>query len=333
VIVLRRLLNALADLHEGVQDLSSFKDYLESIPAAAYSRFYYENILRRSPESSAASLEKVNDRLGFALQFVSSDEFARKHISFYRMCFPEKAASIFIHVPKTGGNTVIGAQKLSRRYCFLHMPAVICEERLDQRKSYYGRTYSELRNSTLDLAFLGHPTGRFIYESNLRQSSDVMFATFRDPLQAVTSYINYIFTVLALADASADEGFLRRDDVLKFRSVVGSTREISEGKVTDDILDAILRNLIPPNMQCGAIGFEPTFSSALDAIDILGIELIPTDHLASFIRRQGWPDVPPLNVSTKFVTRETLSRYVLSTIYEYIGEDLKLVSWATKRAE
>lgn len=133
-----------------------------------------------------------------------------------------------------------------------------------------------------------------------------------------------------MSERTSNPGFLSRSDVRKCRSIVGDTSGINLGQVSDDLVLRIISDMVPSNMQCNAIGLQPTFASAMETVDILGMRLISTDGIDLFFEKMGWPRTQRANSSTQFVTRTSISRTAVELIFNKLSEDLKFANWARR---
>jgi hypothetical protein len=308
------LLEALADVHEGVGDLSRIRERLEAYPAAGYRRYYYEAILGRSPESAHLAAERVDNRLQCALDFIKSDEFAFGHFGLLRQLYPELPAKYFLHVPKSGGSTVIASQAASGDFALVMTPALVFDH-CDDRLAYYGRMIASLRRGVRFFGLKGHPSGAFLIANCLKRENDEVFSVLREPFSTIISYINYILTVVS-----------KRDDELSRAWLQNFTQmDIDFGKtIPDDILLRILKSIVPDNPICRALSGHASASMAIECIEILDIKIVGLSDLEKYLRMSGWPEVNSQNISTKYITNVTVSSTLRASIEAHIEEDEKL---------
>lgn len=318
-VLLPELLHGLADLHEGKGDLSGVEAVLEKHPDAGVTRFYYEAILGRSPESGDFATRPVKDRLKCALFFLGSDEFLGSHIQTFRTLFPNIKASIFLHIPKSGGSTLIESQRHSHQFAFFTSPEFFSTWESD-RISYYGGLIASLRSPNRTIAIIGHPTGRFLIDSNIKRENDEVYAILRDPFSTMVSFINYILTCVA-------ENRPGRD-VERWRSVIGIPSLTSKSPIPSSVLLKVLHELIGRNVLCATLSATGRFEDAVESIKILGLQPLFFEDIDCIIKQKGLPSVPRENTSVKFVTEANIEKQVREAINSYIEEDIKLYDWA-----
>lgn len=308
------LLEGLADVHEGIGDLSAIRERLEADPRAAYLRHYYEAILRRSPESGEAASGSVENRLQCALDFIGSDEFAIGHIGLLRELYPTVPAKFFLHAPKSGGSTVIYSQRESGDFAILMTPPLLVEYSGD-RLDYYGEITSALRRGVRFFGLHGHPTGAFLVDNRLKREIDEVFSVLRDPYSTIISYLNFVLTRLAKTEKDRD--------IPHWEHFKQTSIDFSKA-IPEAILFRILQCIIEDNPICRTLSGQASASKALESIDILDIRIIKFADLERYLQEEGLPAVPPKNVSTKFITNESISSELKAAIEAHITEDVKL---------
>ncbi len=322
--VLSALLHELADWFEGKGDLSELAARLEDTPQAEFRRYYYEAFLGRSPETSLLAAQKVANRLDCALEFLRSDEFLARHISVLRDMFPDIPASIFLHVPKSGGSTIIEAQRQSNRFVFLVPP-----EKLDKWESdrfiYYGRSVSLLRQDNRTIAVIGHPSTRTLLSLDVRRPDDDVFVVLRDPIATVISFINYVITCVAERRQGTT--------VENWSKIVGVSDWTPGGTIPSPVLFDIINKIIPNNLICATLGSQPSFRSAVESIGRFGIDIFLFNDIDVVFEQRNLIRVPAENVSTKYITEACISDEIRQAILSAVEEDLKLYAWAVRRKE
>lgn len=320
MMLLEELLHGLADLYEGTGSLAGIGAKLDANPRAGVKRFYYTAILGRSPETKHIATERVADRLRFALEVLSSNEFLQRHIAVLRDLFSAKRASIFLHVPKTGGSTVIEAQRRSGDFAMLLTPDAVADWEKD-RLAYYGRVMSHLRKSDCRIALAGHPGVSLLISSRILRCDDSLYTILRDPLSTVVSYLNYILT--SVMEKRPDRASISWSRIVDMPSLS------PHDHVPAPVLLKLLETTVPKNFLCSTLG-GATWEEARDNIQLLGVDTFFIEDMMSVIENMGVPRVPSENVSVKFVSMENLSEDVEASIIEHVSEDMKLYAWARR---
>lgn len=320
--VLEKALFHLADLHDGNNAAAGLMRMIEACPGSRKRRFYYEALLEREPENATVANMDVSDIPGTVNEFLRSDEFAARHIKTIRNLFPDRSAFIFLHIPKTGGNTVNHAINISQDFVVMRTPDYLTEGWGVDRLSYYGELVSSLRSSSKRIAISGHPRARDLVERNLKSYPDRVFTVIRDPVELMISWINYQLTIVH-EEHQRGAGFSRRPDVSYIHSIIGHDWIAKPSAIPDETLESLITKTMHGNPICSTLGLEPSFKSAVEACEVLDVEIVPLSGLGEFLEKNGLPPAGYTNVSTKFVSKETISKRIAQLIYEQIGEDLK----------
>jgi hypothetical protein len=114
-----------------------------------------------------------------ALDFIRSKEFANNHIETFRRLYPQVPAKFFLHAPKSGGTTVITAQRRSGKYALMMAPQFLLFDYSPDRLKYYAEVVSQLRSGVKYIALFGHPTGALLTEKRLKRETDEVFSIIR----------------------------------------------------------------------------------------------------------------------------------------------------------
>lgn len=324
--VLREALWLLADVFENSECISDRTQNLKSLLGSHEARLYYEALLERSPESAIVAEARVSDPVQTVQKFMSSDEFAANHMNTVRELFPDRRATIFLHVPKTGGHTVCEAMEKSQRFVWFLMSESVDHDGGADRLSYYGKLISFLRNSNKDFTIGGHPTASFLLNTKLKKPGDRVFTVVRDPFDLMISWINYLLTIV-YNERSRNPEFRGRPDAKRVHDLIGHDWCSDPSSVSSDQIECLIENLIYSNPMCRSIGAEPTSMSALDTCGRLDIEVVPLLGIGEFCERNRLPKVEARNISMKFIDGAGIHRRAMQMIYDKIGEDLKFYSY------
>lgn len=319
--VLFDVLSVLADAYDSEGDVSLALKSLNLPAAADKTRFYYEALLGRSPETAALALGDVEDKAETVKSFLRSKEFADIHIKLFRNFFPDRSASIFLHIPKTGGTTAINSMALSGKFVNIQTPEHVSLH-YTNCLLYYAEIFSQLRSSKKDFFVLGHPSASFVIDGALKREGDHIFTFIRDPYELIISWINYSLT-LAYKQAKQESGFAQRVDAQEVRNVIGDEWCASTPKISEDLICQVIQNIIFDNPICQTLGAKPNFISAIDTCARLNIEVSFLSDLKPFLQRNGFPTPDDQNVSIKFLNRESVTRKIFEMIHGKISEDYK----------
>ena len=319
--VLSHCLISLADVYERKGDLAEFAERLEGYPEASIRRFYYLAFLGRIPESQEIALQPVANRLECALEFLRSDEFLQKHIKIIRNMFPTILASFFLHIPKTGGRTILAAQERATNFVTFRTPTDVSNWEED-RLMYFGRMIASLRKGNCRIAVSGHPTAEFLVSQDILGPEDEVFTILRNPPALVISFINYVLTCVSEQ---------RPHRVIDLWGRIVDMPALSVGdKIPKEVVLRILHQIIPLNISCAVLG-GATWEKSVEFIKTMGIEMFFLDDLDTVIERKGLPSLPPHNISVKFVNESELDDEVRNAIIEHVKEDIKLYHWANEQ--
>src|SRR5579883_2486639 len=172
--LLSHVFHALSTSDEYMHGLKRLDDALKAYGPARYSRFYYEEILGRSPEIPEYASYPVPVPSEYIAMMLSSDEFLLTHDILLQRSFPHLIREFFLHVPKTGGTTLFYAFQGDSRYCTLQL-----------YPGYDNGWFSEpLRYLHGVICRLTHPAVQHVI-------------TYGHPLEGAISWLNYVFTLLA----------------------------------------------------------------------------------------------------------------------------------------
>lgn len=324
--ILSEALMLLADLHENSLKASDRTAKLDDLLADKRSRYYYEALLERSPERSAVANSEVPHPMFTLREFMASDEFAANHMRTLRDLFPDRSATFFLHIPKTGGSTVCESMERSRRFVWLLMPDSIGHGGGDERLSYYGGVVSRLRNSNKDFTIGGHATASLLLNTRLKKPDDRVFTVVRDPCDLMISWLNYLLTIV-YTELPSNPDFAGRPDAKRVDDLIGHDWCSGPISISDAQIELLVENVTYRNPICRSIGAEPTFVSAIDTLARLDIEVIPFHGISQFCEKNGFPSSEDRNISVKFIKKSTLRKSTLEMIYDRIGEDLKFYSY------
>jgi hypothetical protein len=234
---------------------------------------------------------------------------------------------IFCHIPKCGGSHVNAAMAA----LYADAPAKYDKpqmSKVDHRLMVqFGRSLARKENK--GVYFGGHRRFEEILEQGLYRKGDVVFSSYRNPLDIAVSYINYIFTrIEAEPDSERPDiqGWLRK-------------MKLDVGRVQHDpayALEVFARNKdfqsMTHNIICRFLG-NGTFASARANVEKYGIEMIPLKKLDDWLlEKWGVPKGDHANTSKKFLTNSQLPESVVKDYHKsIIKEDFQMFDWLNER--
>jgi hypothetical protein len=288
---------------------------------ATKQRFFYEEILKRNPESFEAAMIEVASPADAIRGFLSSEEFVIRHNKLLLDEFADLKRELIIHVPKSGGTTLMNSYQRHAAYASLadeHYVLANCTDRLDY---YRGRVEDLTRPGVTSVVITGHVKAPFIFENGLKRGNDEIFSILRDPVDSSVSFVNYILTELKSGSAH------RENESRRVLLGLGPDEPIEGPEMVQRLARAIVENLMPSQNLCSMFSRYDKFDDAANMIAILGVRFIPVDKLDQFMTEKGLPFERRENVSSRFLEFSDIARSTRMLIYEKIGEDLKLYSW------
>ena len=87
-----------------------------------YFRAYYEELLKRSPEDAEIAAKPIHDSTETIKSMIRSDEFSGMYAHNFCNEFPSLNRELFIHIPKTGGGTILASLNADARFAIMPLP-------------------------------------------------------------------------------------------------------------------------------------------------------------------------------------------------------------------
>ncbi|MGH7030593.1 MAG: hypothetical protein ACREEZ_09235 [Stellaceae bacterium] len=290
-----------------------------------FARFYIEEMLGRSPETSEAARELVLHPSRRIREMLASNEFMEQHDIVLQQEFSHLSREFFFHTPKSGGTTVFEAFQADCRFCPIHLFSGYDNGWLPVRLSYLRNTILRLTDPRARHVFLyGDPSTARILGHNLKRGWDTAFAILRDPIDACLSWINYVLTLICTRPT--------HPDAIRWRNTLGMPEDPflpDRGSVLA-LAPRILELIVPSNPMCSILGSEPHIESVLDNATILDLKIIRFEQLDEYIRFRGIARYERMNVSTRYVEFADLDRNIRLTMYEKNADDLQFYDWVGK---
>lgn len=324
---LGRVLHALTDSDGYEVGLDRLGVELAKLVQAKKQRFFYEEILKRSPEGYDAAMADVNSPSDAIRGFLCSEEFVVRHNKLFLDEFAHLKRELIVHVPKSGGTTLLNGYQRHSSYASLadeHYVLANCADRLDY---YRGRAEDMRRPEVKSVVITGHVRAPFILENGLKRGCDEVYSILRNPVESAVSFVNYIITELMSGSGHAENA--------SRRGILGlSPDEPIEGReMMLRLSAAIVDKLMPSQNLCSMFSRYDKFDDAAQTIAVLDVRFIPIERLDDFMTLKGLPFTRRDNVSKSFFKFCDIDRDTQMLIFEKIGEDLKLYNWLTRHAD
>lgn len=324
-ILLPEIFRAITDVTGYNAGLQRLGRELATQASARSRRFYYEEILGRSPEDAVFALDPIDDPAECIRYLLCSDEFMSEHDIILQREFPNLTREFFLHVPKSGGTTILQAFGSDRRFCLLYLFPGFDNGWFEDRLHYLRTAVSRLLHQEAQYVVVGgHLTAQRIITHHLKRGWDSAFATVRDPIESSVSWVNYVLTLLATDP--------NHPDVAAWRSIleIPPKREFTDRRAALDLAPRIIDRLVPSNAICTALGRTPDFISAVDTATVLDVKMIRIEQIGDFLRSRGITRFESRNVSHKHVAWSDLDHKTRSMLYDKNSEDLKFYDWVTR---
>jgi hypothetical protein len=324
--LLSQVFRALTDPDGHSAGLKRLGEELKDEGPTQHWRFYYEEILGRSPETVTLAQMPVDAPTDAICAMLTSDEFLEKHDIVLQREFPQLTRDLFLHIPKSGGTTIFHAFESDDRFCSLHLfPNPYW---FSDRLGYLKNTIRRLTNSkTRYVCLWDHPPAVRFLQNRLKRGWDNAFMTLRDPIDAGVSWINYVLTHVT-NDAST------HGEAITWRRQLGLPErpDIKSRAAALSLIPKIIDLFVPPNAICTTLGRAPNLESALEMAMILDLKIIPLVQVDDYIRYRGIGTYRRMNESERFVELFDLDHRSRVALYDKNDEDLKFYAWTVRHA-
>ncbi len=319
--ILRAALDALTDPGGIDAGLSRFGRSLGCLPEARFARFYYEELLRRSPESQAVAITPVEDPAAIIAAFLCSDEFIRRHCQLVLNEFGHLHRDLVIHVPKTGGTTLSAALQSTPEYARIADDGYVLSQPMDRLLYLWDRIVDLSRPEATKVYIDSHINANYIIGNSLKRGQDKVYGLLRNPVEIAISFVNYILTCLT-------PGFAHHENPRR-REWLGLAEDEFVATPAQGVALApkIIERMLPEQQLCMWFGTESSCESAIATSIILDVEFIEMAKVDEFIAYKGLRPAQKHNVSHRFVTLSDLEERARQMIIDRTREDMRFFEW------
>jgi hypothetical protein len=286
-------------------------------------RLLYEYVLERPPESRALAMRPIENLERNLLGFIESDEYRFDIARRVMQAFPEFRREFFLHIPKSGGTTIVRAMEATGQYIFLPTRQWV----MDGHVSDFNELLSNIAHEVVSkekntFSIYGHPTAHDLIAAGIKRFDDHVFSIVRNPNETAYSLLNYIMSKLESATGSE----CCEADVKLWRKELKVDASFTPRKATnlDQLAQVCFRRVIGRNTLCSALGSDGTAASSLENIFRLGIEIVEFTRLREYLEQRSWNSSLHENRSPRLTAIQSLGDAVRSEIQERISEDTKL---------
>jgi hypothetical protein len=326
-VLLPQVFRALTDPDGYLAGLHRLDAELKLEGPTRFTRFYYEEILGRSPDEALFARQPVSAPWECISELLVSDEFMLTQDVELQKAFPGLSREFFLHVPKSGGSTIFHAFESDPRFCPLHVFHGYDNGWFHDRLDYLRSTLLRLHHPAAQYVFTyGHPPAMRIVDNRLKRGWDNVFTTLREPIDTCVSWINYVLTLIAKDP--------RHPDVVAWRAKLEMPQaEAAIDRVTaTSLAHQIVEHIVPYNAICATLGAQATLDSAVEMSGILDIKIIGLDQIKDYLCYRGIKSYQQMNSSDKYVAFGDLSRKTRLMLYDKVAEDLKFYDWVGRHA-
>ncbi len=323
--VLSRALRALAHQDGYTVGLNQLGEVLQTQGPSRFSRFYYEEILGRSPEAAVFAQETIADPGRRIAELLCCAEFMSLHDIVLQKEFSHLSREFFLHVPKSGGTTTFWALASDERFCPIHLFPGFDNGWFTNRLEYLRETVVRLLNPQAQYVIgFGHPAVSRVLENNLKRGWDNVFTILRDPIETALSWVNYVLTQLSI-----DPG---HPDVVSWRNILELPEETFslDRHTVLELAPKIIERIVPGDPACNILGVAPRLGSVIETASVLGLKIIRFDQVDDYIRYRGVGACKRMNVSERLIEMSDLNQPTRLKIYDKNAEDLKLYDWVSR---
>ncbi len=189
---------------DGIRRLCSRFAEREDIRNVGY---FYRSFLKRNPESVTVAQRPFRGLETELRAFTLSEEFRENFGVLVPDEFPHFQRDLFIHIPKTGGNSVITRAAQDPRFVVLRSPLGPISD-IPDWPQYFHRSACQLFSSASYIFVEYHLQVQHVVTFRLMRAQDRIYTIVREPVSLMVSYLNYVLTRVAtfVGDATPPHG-------------------------------------------------------------------------------------------------------------------------------
>jgi len=281
-------------------------------------RYIYLSFLKRHPESIGIARRPFRGLEAELRAVTSSPEFKQNFGVHVLDEFPHLQRELFIHVPKTGGNSILSRATHDPRFAVVRSPLGPISDIPDWPKYYYD-VACRLFSSASQILVHYHLQVQHIIAFRLVRPQDRIYTILREPVSLMMSYLNYVLTRVAasVGDRTPPYGISDMRSAMGF----GVDQKVDE-HIEESVFVSILGNYLPRNPMCGCLG-ATNADAAYDNLYKMGIKVYNIATLEELFQDYNWEQAHE-NASHRYVSLEMLSRRALHQLHAMSYEDLLL---------
>ena len=177
------------------------------------------------------------------------------------LAFPEFRREFFLHIPKSGGSTIIAAMEATGQYIFLPARQWVMGGHVSDFNELLSAIAHKIASKEKNtFSIYGHPTAHELITAGIKRFDDHVFSIVEIQKKRPT-----LFLTILCQDSESASGSERCDaDVKLWRKELKVDASFAPSKVTN--FDQLARNmcferLIGRNTLCWALGSEGTAAS------------------------------------------------------------------------
>ena len=300
---------------DGIRRLCSRFAEREDIQNVGY---FYRSLLKRNPESATIAQRPFRGLDTELRAFTLSDEFKKNFGVHVLDEFPDFQRELFIHIPKTGGNSLHLRAAKDPRFVVVRSPLGPIVD-IPNWPKYYQGVARQLFERTGFIFLEYHLQVQHVFAFKLMRPQDRIYTIVREPLSLMVSYLNYVLTSVAASVGDPDPPTESR--ICDALWGLGST-ERWRRTLMSSVLLGILDKYLPKNPMCACLGSADA-DTAYDNVHKMGMQVYDITTLESVFKYYDWESAHE-NESHKYLEIETIPKKIMYQLCAMSYEDFIL---------